>query len=189
MKRLANLVRVDDRGLTLVELLVATAMTIIITGAAVALMVSALHKQQNVTSRSDRIGEARNAIEKITNDIRQGRKVTVAGPTGVTIETYCDSSSGLGEKCTVAYACATETTGKYKCTRTVGTTTTTPIIELSSPNVFCFVPSTVSGNESECGTRKTGAEPTYVGVEVKLASREGGGATLQDGAALHNFGL
>ncbi len=180
----------DESGLTLIELLVATIMTIAITGAAVSLMISSLHKQQNVTSRSDRIGEARNAIEKLTVDLRQGSKVTVAGPEAMTLETYCDSSTGVSEKCTVAYSCVTEATAKYKCTRAVNGGTAKPAItELSSPKVFCFVPSTVSGNESECGVRKTGTEPTYVGVEVKLASREGGGATLQDGAALHNFGL
>ena len=155
-------------------------------------MTSALHKQQNVSSRADRIGQARNAIEKVTVDLRQGRKVTVAGPTAVTLETYCHTTAGATEKCTVAYSCAVEVTGgsTYKCTRSVNAgAAVTVISELSSPNVFCFVPSSVSGNESECGERKTGSEPTYVGVQVNFKAREGGGATLQDGAALHNFGL
>ena len=180
----------NERGLTLIELLVATAMTIVITGAAVSLMVSSLHGQQHVTANSDRIGEARNVIEKLTVDLRQGSKVTVAGPEAVTIKTYCDSSAGVSEKCTVAYSCTAEAMSKYKCTRAVnGGSAKTSIVELSSPKVFCFVPSSETGNESACGERKTGTEPTYVGVEVKLASREGGGATLQGGAALHNFGL
>ena len=182
----------SDGGFTMIELLVAMTMAIVVTGAAVALMVTALHKQQDVTSRADRIGQARNAIEKLTVDLRQGSEVTVAGPKAVTLETYCDNSSGISEKCTVAYSCAVEATGAstYRCTRSVnGDTAVISVSELSSPKVFCFVPSTVSGNESECGTRKPGTEPTYVGVEVKLASRDGGGATLQDGAALHNLGL
>jgi type II secretory pathway pseudopilin PulG len=189
--------RSEEAGFTLIELLVSTAMTMVVLAAGALLMTSALHKQQNVTSRADRIGQARNAIEKMTVDLRQGRKVTAAGPTAVTLETYCGRSSGGPEKCTVAYSCSVEVTGgsTYKCTRSVnGGTAVTVVREVSSPtgvtpSVFCFVPSSVSGNESECGERKTGAEPTYVGVQVGFKSREGGFTTLQDGAALHNFGL
>ena len=184
--------RSEESGLTLIELLVSTAMTMVVLAAGALLMTSALHKQQNVTSRADRIGQARNAIEKITVDLRQGRKVTAAGPSAVTLETYCDASGGLSEKCTVAYSCVVEATGgsTYKCTRSVnGGTAVTVVSELSSSNVFCFVPSSAIENEAECGERKAGSEPTYVGVQVNFKSREGGGATLQDGAALHNFGL
>jgi type II secretory pathway pseudopilin PulG len=188
----ARLSRESEAGFTLIELLVASAMAMVVIGAAAILMVSALHRGQNVTSRSDRIGQARNAIEKLTVDLREGRKVTAAGPTAMTLETYCDGAGGISEKCTLAYSCVVEVTGgtAYKCTRSVnGGPAVTVVSELSSSSIFCFVPSSVSGNESACGERKTGSEPTYVGVQVNLASPGGGGATLQDGAALHNFGL
>lgn len=177
----------SEQGFTIVELIVAATMMVVITGAAVSLLVSSMQHQVKVTDRADQVGDARNAIEKITVDLRQGSEVmTEPTPERLVLSTLCDASAdGAAGPCTVTYSCTGTT-----CTRQVGAGTARTVVSgLSSTEVFCYVPS-IEDPESECGERPVGAvlDPvSYVGATIELPSSEQGDVTvLEDGAALHN---
>jgi Tfp pilus assembly protein PilV len=165
----------DESGVTLIELLIAMIMTVIITGAAVSMLVSSMHRQSESTQRADQIGTARNAIEKITADIRQGAKAELSGTNTVKLTTYCHSSTGTS-RCEVTYTCSEEAgtaPPRYECTRKVGTKAARTVVTgLETNQVF-------SGDGR--------SEPRYVGVKVQLPTPgELSSTVLEDGAALHN---
>jgi len=174
----------SEAGFTLIELIVAASMMIVITGATVALLVSALRQQPEVTERADQIGDARNALEKLTVDIRQGSEATYVGPSEIGLETICDFPDGSTGPCTVEYECPASGT-TYRCIRTVdGGSPTVVTRGLSSPDVFCVVPSTEG---AECG-ESNGEPPAYVGVTIQFpATDRGANTVLEGGAALHNL--
>ncbi len=168
-------------------------MMVVITGAVVTMLVSSMHRQTAVTSTSDQIGNARNAIEKITVDLRQGVELTEATPSVVDMSTFCGKTEGT-EPCVVRYDCAQET-GKatYGCSREVAGGGTTSVLEgLASPEVFCFYPFSEevgpSGNGSGCGIAVSPAETTYVGIKVQLPQENNAttNTVFEGGAALHN---
>jgi prepilin-type N-terminal cleavage/methylation domain-containing protein len=177
-----------EDGYTLIEMLVAMAMATLVTGAAVMLLLTIMHRQPKTTSTADVIGNARNALEKITQDVRVGKTATVAQPSELKVKAECSQvgSTGTGE-CEVAYSCLQES-GKltYKCQRSVsGGAATTVISGLASAQVFCVYPTSEAGKE--CGPQ--GSETVlYAGIKVELPNYEEshGNMVLEDGAALHN---
>jgi type II secretory pathway pseudopilin PulG len=175
----------DESGFTLIELLIATAMMIIITAAAVTMITSVIRQTPKISNRSDQIGSARNAMEKITAEVRQGKEATSTGPSQMTLKTFC-GSSGRATECTVSYSCAIES-GKstYACSRTVSGVTAKVVGGLASSEVFCFYPNTES---KECGTASSTSLPRYVGVKVRLPqiTATETQTVLEGGAALHN---
>lgn len=177
----------DEGGFTMIEILIATAMMIIISAAAVSMLVSVMRAQPNETTRADQIGTARNVIETVTADIRQGVKAVPSGRSQVTLTTYCDKSSGATESCQVVYACTQEagvTPTSYKCTRKVGSEAAVTVVsKLASSSVFCFVPSTTA---PACANA-SGTEASYVGIQLEIWNPGARSVTvLEDGAALHN---
>jgi type II secretory pathway pseudopilin PulG len=183
-----------EQGFTLIELLVATAMMIVITGAAVSMLVSVMHQQPEVTSKSDQIGEARSTMVKLVNELRQGAEVVPAGRSQLALSTYCaGSSTGQASPCSVAYSCSREgvtTPLRYQCTRAVeGGAPEVVATGLASDRVFCYTPITGSPEpgspDPTCG--ESIGTPTYVGVRIELPASSGESKTvLEDGAALHN---
>jgi type II secretory pathway pseudopilin PulG len=176
----------SEAGLTLVEMIVAMAMAIVITGAAVAMMVSALNRQPDLTERGDKVGDASVAVEKLVREIRQGVVGSVA--TGLPanqlqFETYVDGACGsttvtTGTKCKVSYQCESE-----KCTRTTGsgtTATTTIATGVRNSDNFEYVTGT-----SPC-SKVTGEPVSFVAVKIELKSKKGGIITLSDGAGLRS---
>ena len=139
-----------------------------------------------MTKRADQIGDARNALEKLTVDLRQGSQVTNAAPESLTLDTVCDTATGT-QTCSVEYACAEEGggAGTFQCTRAVdGEAARQFVTGLDSPEVFCVVPSTEG---TECG-ETNGDDPTYVGVKIEFpATKREAVTVLEGGAALHNL--
>jgi prepilin-type N-terminal cleavage/methylation domain-containing protein len=176
----------DERGFTLIELLIATAMMVVICGAAVMMITSVMRQSPKITNRSDQIGFARNAIETISGEVRQGKSATSTGPSQMTLATFCTSSGGAASECTVTYNCAIES-GKttYACTRTVSGVSKKVVSGLASPEVFCFYPNT---GTTECGPMSTASPPKYVGLKVRFPQTVSTEAqtVLEGGAALHN---
>jgi type II secretory pathway pseudopilin PulG len=191
-----NRLQRDDRegGFTLIELLVATAMMVVICGAAVTMLISVMQQTPKVTNRADQIGAARNAIERVAREVRQGKKVTSTGPAQMTLETFCTSAVAATE-CKVEYSCALES-GKttYGCSRTISTVTTKVVGGLASAEVFCFYP---NKEKIECpkatatspGRVVGEAEPArFVNLRVSFPrqSTTEKNDVLEGGAALHN---
>ncbi len=176
----------SERGITLIELIVAMSMAIVITGAAVALMVSALTRQPDLTERGDQVGTTETAVEKLVREIRQGvigTVVTGLPANELEFETYVRGTCGTtavatATKCKVSYKCESE-----KCTRTTGSaTTSTTTIATGVRNIDDF--EYVKG-PSPCST-VSGEPTTFVSVKIEMRSNKGGVTTLSDGAALRS---
>ncbi len=178
----------NQAGFTLIELLIGMAMALVITMAAVSMFSSELQKQPEVTQAADVIGTARNAAERITADLREGEKATLAKPYELNLVTPCSAiTAGASGSCPVNYNCAFRESGQttYSCVRSAGGTTKTVITGLASREVFCVYPTATVGKE--CGPQGAVA-PRYVGVTLELPNHAGAAANtvLEDGAALHN---
>src|SRR4051812_17803008 len=80
----------DERGLTLIELLVAATMGVILMGAAASLMISALKDQPKISKRAQTISTARWVMERFTREIRNGIAVAPGKATAseVSFTTY-----------------------------------------------------------------------------------------------------
>jgi prepilin-type N-terminal cleavage/methylation domain-containing protein len=189
----------DQRGLTLIELVVASAMSVVIVAAAMSMLISAVRSQPKITERADLVGEARTVSEQMVTELRQGLKVETREKSKVIFVTYvhttaCTSAPSASAKpiaCRVTYSCATSGT----CTKSVlnadgsGTARTTTLVEgIANPTeVFCYMPSTEAG---KCGTAKSTEPSTYVGIKLQFANAENKiSTTLENGATLRNATL
>lgn len=176
----------NEAGFTLVELLVGMAMALVITAAAVMMFMSVLDRQTETTASANVIGTARNAVEKMTTELREGAKATVSEPGSLELMTPCGESGLNASQCIVNYHCEKEV-GKttFRCTRTQEGTTKTMVGGLASGKVFCVYPTSATGKE--CGPQGS-TEPRYVGITFEFPNhKEATGRTiLEDGAALHN---
>lgn len=187
----------DEAGLTLIEMMVATMMSVIIVGAACAMLISAVKGQPALSHKAQNVTTARYQLERVVRDIRKAVKVERATPTEIellttTQRTSCGGSTAASPEverpqCRVTYRCSGTT-----CTRSEATeegvkvgTTVVALTGISSANVFCFVPSTES-DPSDCGAAQTGeGSPTYVGVNLQVPNPQGHGLlTISDGATL-----
>lgn len=183
-----------EGGFTLVEMLVAMTMGLLVTIAAVMFLVSIMQRQPKTTSSADVIGNARNAEESITADLRVGKSVKLYGPAELQVDAECSQvgAAGVGD-CKVTYGCMSEAGGAaYECKRSMSSegnpvgTLETVINGVASDQVFCVYPTSEEG--SECGLQSAVKNPLYVGVKIELPNSEGsqGNTVLEDGAALHN---
>ena len=180
----AGELRRSERGLTLIELLVAALIGMAVLGGAVTVFVGAVRSEPRVSSKVTAVQQGRVAVERITREVRQGLDVPTATAAQLSLVTYVKqatcggAAAGESKACLVTYTC---TAGE--CTRTVAKpdgsspgAAVQVVSGLASTNVFSYVPS-----EPE-------ADPTYVGVELALTTREGGPVVIADGATLRNGG-
>lgn len=189
----------QEAGLTLVEMLVASMMSVVLLGAIGSLVISAMRDQPQISKRAQEISEARWVLERLTREIRQGAVVDKASASSVSFKTYvrhasCGGTGTLAEgtpaiKCEVTYSCTTTSCTRTEAAPGVFTGTATPIFSgIDSSEVFCYVPST-DANPSTCGPPRTKVgETTYVGVTLRMPNpgNQPGGLTASDGASLTN---
>lgn len=187
MRRLRSRLVGRDReaGMTLVELLVASAMSVILVGAAGAMLISAVRQQPTLSKKTQEISTARYVLERMTREIRNGIAV-YPGATGSRVEfktrvRRSTCGGGVEEdpgtpaiECRVTYSCTTTA-----CTRTETApeapgssgTPMTLVSGLDSSSVFNYEPSV--------------EEPSYVGITLNIENPEGKGElTVTDGAGL-----
>jgi len=203
MRRLRRLRVHDPRGeggFTLVELLVASAMSVVLLGAISSMVLSAMRTQPKISRSAQNISSGRWVLDRMTRELRNGIRVDQATASKLSFLTYvrhtiCGgtvmlSSTAPSSKCEVTYQCST--TG---CTRTEaadGVYTGTPqtlFTGINSSNVFCYIPS-AEADPLTCGTAKAAAEVTYAGIRLRLPDPSGvGSLTVSDGASLRNATL
>jgi type II secretory pathway pseudopilin PulG len=179
-----------EEGLTLIELLVAAAMSVVLVGAAGSMLISAVKSQPQLSKRAQNISTARWVLERMTREIRDGI-VVYPGATASTVSFKTQvrrSACGAGVQeqagkpaipCRVTYSCAAATS----CTRTEtapevasGGTPTTIVGGLDSSKVFNYSP------DAE--------EPTFIGVTLHIPNPSGGGdLVVSDGAGLRTLSL
>ena len=172
--------------MTLIEMLIASAMGILLMGAVGTMVVSVMRTQPEVSGRSENVSTARWVLERLTREIRNGVAVDEATASKVSFRTMvrrteCGGAPPTGTapatECQVTYACASTS-----CTRTEtapgvmsGGTPSLIFKGIDDPNVFTYSPA---------------VEPTYIGVTLRLPNPEGpANLTVTDGASLRNATL
>ena len=183
--RLARL-RNED-GVTLVELLVASAMGVVVMGAVAMLVIGAVRGQPRISAQAQNVSTARWVLERMTRELRGGGTVVTKTPSKVSFvafvrHTTCGGTTALAStasatECLITYECST--TACYRTEAAKNSTTGTPRLIFSGINsseVFTYAP-----NQTE---------PTYVKVTLRLPNPDAKGAlTVSDGAALRNATL
>lgn len=182
--------RGGEAGITLVELLVASAMGVVLMGAVGSLVISAIRDQPRISKQAQTISTARWVLERITREIREGVKVDDATASNrVSFETYvrhttCGGTTTLPSTspsilCEVTYTCTTTSCSRIEAARGVYTGTATPIFQgINSDNVFSYSYSPGS------------VAPTYIKVTLRMPNPSGPAAlTVSDGASLRNATL
>jgi prepilin-type N-terminal cleavage/methylation domain-containing protein len=177
-----------EAGFTLIEMLVASAMSIVVLGGVGSLLISTLHDQPVLTQKAANIQTARWVLERLTRELRDGVVVDKATASSVSFQTYvrhstCGGSTMLPStsasiKCEVTYTCSGGSCTRVEAAPGVYTGTATVIFEglNNSSSVFTYSPSTTSA--------------TYVGVTLAIPNPSGGGATtVSDGVSLRNATL
>jgi type II secretory pathway pseudopilin PulG len=179
----------SEAGFTIVELLVASAMGVVLLGVAGSLVISAVRDQPNLSKRAQSISSARWVLERLTREIRNGIAVDPerAKANEVSFRTYvrhatCGGSGTLSStlpsiECQVTYTCTTTRCSRIEAAPDVYTGTATTIIEgIDDSSVFSYSPNATA--------------PTYVGVTLQIPNPDGtGGLTVSDGASLRNATL
>lgn len=195
MRGTARRLRDDEDGLTLIELLVASAMSIVLLFAAGTVLVGAIRAQPKVSQGAANIQTARWVLERMTRELRQGiRFYGTPTASSVSFETYvrnetCGGTATLLSSepslaCAVTYNCAAG-----RCTRTEVNPPTeegqapaqgTPVTIFegitNAAAVFTYSP--------------TAAAPTFVEATLEIPNADGGPVLkVSDGAALRGLTL
>ncbi len=178
----------EEEGLTLIELLVASAIGVILLGAVGSMVVAAMHGQPEVSGRAQNISSARWVLERLTRELRSGVVVETASPSEVSFRTYvrhttCGSaeappSSTPAIECKVTYSCTATVCSRAEAdpkSAEAGTATTI-FRGIDDSSVFSYAPNT--------------EEPTYVGITLHIPNPSGpADLTVSDGASLRNATL
>jgi prepilin-type N-terminal cleavage/methylation domain-containing protein len=174
----------DQSGFTLLELLIATALGVMVIGIGATVFTVAGHNQPAQVKRGVAIQQARITMERITREIRQGSTVYASTAAQLSLITYVHSATCGGSHADTAIQCrVTYTCTATSCTRTEGSpppatdsgSPATVVSGLSGPNVFSYTPS--------CDATSTSGDPGYVCVTLAFPGGQNDDAiTLQDGA-------
>jgi len=177
----------SEDGMTLIELLVAAAMSVVLVAAASSMLISAVRTQPKLSKRAQNISTARVVLERMTREIRNGITIYEASGSKVSFKTQVRTTScGSGTvpsstqpaiQCRVTYSCTT-----IACTRTE----TAP--EVTSGGTPVTIVSGLDG--SEVFSPSPEEEPTYIAVTLHIPNPEGSDdLVVSDGAGLRTLGL
>ena len=171
-------------GLTLIELLVASAMGVVLLGAVGSMVLGAMRAQPEVSKRSQNITTARWVLERLTREIRNGVRVDTALPNEMSFTTYlrhasCGNAESLASNtpailCQVTYGCSATACTRIEAAPGVETGTAKPVFEgIDDADVFSYEPDAEN--------------PTFVGISLHLPNPNGSAdLTISDGASLRN---
>lgn len=178
----------SERGLTLIEMLVAASMALIVLAGAGTVIVIAAKNTPRVAERSADIQAGMVFQERVGREVRQGYRILNATASSMELYTYrrvatCGSSTPIAATapaiaCRVTYSCNTSGTCTRAETDPAGTltpTVQTVVTGLASNNVFTYSPSATA--------------PEYITMNLsfkKGASTSEDTVTLQDGFELRN---
>lgn len=178
----------SESGFTLIELMVASALGVIVLAGVSSMVIGVMRSQPEVSRRAENISTARWVLERLTREIRNGVVVETALPTEVAFRTYLrrtacgttgvPASTAESIQCKVTYRCTTTACSRGEAPPTAAETgtMTTVFKGIDDSQVFTYSPGST--------------EPTYVGVTLHLPNPSGGGdLTISDGASLRNATL
>jgi type IV pilus assembly protein PilW len=178
-----------EEGFTLVELLVASAMGVVVMAAVASLVLSAVRGQPRITKQAENISIARQALGRMTRELRTGISVDAehAKPNLVSFQGYvrhtsCGSSAVLASgtpsiKCQITYSCTTTACSRIEAPLGIFTGTSQQLITgLGSDQVFTYLPEEKN--------------PKYVKITLRVPNPAGKGAlTVSGGTSLRNATL
>jgi type II secretory pathway pseudopilin PulG len=179
--------RRPEAGFTLIELLVASTMGVIVMGAVVSLLISAVRDQPKISKQAQNITTARWVLERMTREIRSGIAVKEATASKVVFEGYvrhspCGAGTVLAStspsvRCRVTYECSTTACSRKEADPSSTLGAARQIFSgINSSQVFTYAPNL--------------ANPTYVKITLRLPNPSGPGAlTISNGASLRNATL
>lgn len=173
--------------MTLIELLVASAMGVIVVGATGVLISGALRAQPGVTRKAADVQTARWVTERLTRELRGGIVIDKATASSVSFQAYvrrttCGGPTSLPStssptKCEITYTCSGSSCTRLEAAPGVYTGTAKPIFTglNNSSSVFTYSPATT---------------PTYVGITITIpGTGTKASTTITDGASLRNATL
>jgi Tfp pilus assembly protein PilW len=178
----------SQSGYTLIELLLSSMLGLIVISAGVTVFTATIRSQPGQAQRGVSIQQARNAMERMTREIRQGSTVYASTSTQLSLITMVHSATCGGAQADTAIQCkVTYTCTAGSCTRveappppaTGSGPSVTTVSGLSASDVFRYTPS--------CNATSTSGSPGYVCVTLTFQGPNGSNAiTVQDGAAPEN---
>lgn len=192
-KRLDALRR--EEGFTLVELLVGSAMGVLVMGVVASLVIATMRTQPRISGEAQNVRTARWVLDRMTHEIRNGVAVKSASATEVSFEGYvrhstCGGTTMLASTapailCQIKYACTTTSCSRTESPPGQSTGTAIRIFSgINSSQVFTYE---CPGESGGCATP---AEATYLKATLRLPNPSGGGsATVSDGASLRGATL
>jgi len=193
--------RREEGGLTLVELLVASAMSVVLLAGIGSMVISTMKTQPKISKRAQDVSSTRWVLERLTREIRNGVRIDVATPSTVSFLTYVRRTSCGGGVQTNSTTAAIKCQITYQCTTTAckrseapdGKFTGTPqtvFTGINSSSVFCYVPSKAV-DPLTCGEAISPQQTTYVGVRLQMPRPDSAATalTVSDGASLRNATL
>lgn len=182
-----------EDGYTLIELLVAASMGVVVMGAVVMLVISAVRHQPKISKQAQNITTARWVLDRFTHEFRNGITVTKAEPSAVTFQAYvrrstCGGTASLPSstpaiKCYVTYSCTTTACFRSESASSTSTGTPKQVFDgINSSQVFTYTPAVTEAAEA--------SSVTYVKATLTLPNPSGsGGLTVSNGASLRNATL
>lgn len=182
LSKAAARLRREERGLTLIELLVAASVGLVVVGGALTMFMSGIRSEPRTASKVMAIQQARVTVDRITRELRQGLETPTTLSSQLAIVTYVKAATCGGAAASTSIPCrVTYTCSAGSCDRVVAKpdgTAPGPSVKvatgLASTSIFSYAPSA--------------KDPTYVGVALSFTSDSGDPITLSDGVALRNFG-
>lgn len=183
--RLATRLR-EERGITLIEMLVAASMALVVLAGAGMVIVVAARNTPRVAERSGDVQQGMVLQERIGREVRQGYRIQNATPSSMDLYTYrrvatCGTETPIAASapaiaCRVTYSCS----AAGACTRTETSpdgsappATATVVTGLLSNQVFTYSPSA--------------AAPEYITMRLAFRNQQGDDSvTLEDGFELRN---
>ncbi|MEA2156913.1 MAG: hypothetical protein QOE11_3053 [Solirubrobacteraceae bacterium] len=195
MGRRLRLIAADERGWTLIELMIVCMVSIVVVGVPLSLAVNSVVGQNNATSRSAATNRVEIGVGRLLHDLRSATHATIT-PTSATMTVpircvaVAPAICGTPATQTVTWAC----TSGASCTRQVASGSAFPVIaNLVSAS---FAPVAVDGAPTATQT-----DPAYVSVSVSVRDTSESGdrtktvassstpITVTDGATLRNIAV
>ncbi len=140
----------DQRGISLVEMLVAAASFTFVVGAAMTLSIVALHNEPRAAERSDRVNLARTTLERMTRELRQTYSVQTAGSNELSFFTYERvGGATTSTQRLVSYRCDSGTCVRREAPvgQPLPESGTIVASGVTNSNVFDYLPDTINPEE------------------------------------------
>jgi type II secretory pathway pseudopilin PulG len=190
---IARLRRQDrEGGFTLVELLVASAMGVVVMGAVASLVIGTVRQQPKISKETQNVSSARWMLERLTHEVRNGISVKEGSTASkLSFEGYvrhstCGGSTVLSSaspaiKCLITYECSTTACTRKETNPEITTGVAKTVFSgLASDQIFTYVPSV-----------PTVTSATFVKATLRLPDPTNAGSPLviSSGASLRNATL